>query len=168
MNKYKIQWQTPFNEFRGQINVQVLINNSAVSSWKILFWKCKKPTSLFHLIILIKCPALLLLSQAKYDEVYSRIMRLINLRSSNHVKHGIGPIPLVTFITYFFVLISFYSIGKFVRNMSTLTDKITFGLLGSFYTCDKEYNAEHSILFDEADYLYSIQTFALLFFCYRK
>ena len=38
---------------------------------------------------------------------------------------------------------------------------MTFGLLGSFYTCDKESHAEYSILFDEADYLYSIRTFAL-------
>ena len=38
---------------------------------------------------------------------------------------------------------------------------MTFGLLGSFHICDKESHAEYSILFDEADYLYSIRTFAL-------
>ena len=79
--------------------------------------------------------------------------------------HYIWCIPLGHFISYFFfVLISFYSIGKFVSNKSTLTDRMTCGLLGSFYTCNKETHSDSLVLYDDVNYLYSIRTFALINF----
>ena len=62
---------------------------------------------------------------------------------------------------FFIVLISFYSIGKFVINNSTLTARMTFRLLGSFHKRDEQSRAEFSLLFDDDNYLYSILTFAL-------
>ena len=40
---------------------------------------------------------------------------------------------------------------------------MTIGLLGCFHTCDEETHPESSILFDEADYLYSNLTLAFFF-----
>ena len=54
-------------------------------------------------------------------------------KNVNLVYYIYGSIPLVVFISYFFfVLIGFYSIGKSVNNKSTVTDRVTFGILGSF------------------------------------
>ena len=41
---------------------------------------------------------------------------------------------------------------------------MTCGLLGSFYTCDKETHSDFLVLVDDVNYLYSIRTFALIDF----
>ena len=41
---------------------------------------------------------------------------------------------------------------------------MTCGLLGSFYTCDKETHSDSLVLYDDVNYLYSIRTFALINF----
>ena len=38
---------------------------------------------------------------------------------------------------------------------------MTCGLLGSFYTHDKETHSDFLVLYDDVNYLYSIRTFAL-------
>ena len=64
---------------------------------------------------------------------------------------------------FFFSSVSI-PLANFESNKSTLTDKMTIGLLGFFHTCDEETHPESSVLFDEADYLCSILTFALINF----
>ena len=41
---------------------------------------------------------------------------------------------------------------------------MTCGLLGSFYKCDKETHSDYLVLYDSVNYLYSVRTFALIFF----
>ena len=54
------------------------------------------------------------------------------------------------------ILIFFCSIDKSVSNMSTVTDRMTFGIFGSFHCCDGKLYSEYSVVSDVAIYLYSI------------
>jgi hypothetical protein len=45
--------------------------------------------------------------------------------------------------------------------MSTLTDRMALGILGTVHPCDGELILDYSAVFNVANYLYSIWTFAL-------